>query len=238
MVKLERGIPISLADQIRSDFADRARLPRAKFLTFGVDSHVFLVSPVGRRAVVYKLYDRTPLTIKQIQKYAQLTNLLHESLIKNPFIDHVSLGSDTWNVGFSVNPVLGVGETNDGSPFTRSSFIEGKTFYHMAAGVHQEADDEMETYASEPEINILSAREDGETVPFPKAQVLTLFDQTYWIANKDRTERKFDEYMNKTLGTQYLNVQPLNIKPRVDADSKSVHFIITDIEGTISDLIK
>lgn len=237
MTKLERGIPIGLVAQIQSDFSNRARLPRTKFLTFGVDSHVFLVNPVGQRALVYKLYDRAPLTRKQIEKYAELTNMLRDSLIRNPFTDHVSLGEETWTVSFSVNPVLSVGQTSDGFPFTRSPFVEGETFEGIAARVRKEAEDRMETHISEPDVNILSVREDGETVPFPKSSVLALFDQTYWIMKQDRTERKFDEYMNRALQTRDFNVQPLNIKPRIDADSKSVRFIITDIEGTISALI-
>ncbi len=236
MSRSERGIPPHLVAQIKSDFSDIARLPRTRFLAFGVDSHVFLINPVGQQPIVYKLYDRSPLTREHIQRYADLTNSLQRSLVESPFIDQVILGGEAWKITFSVNPVLNLGETSEKIPFTRSPFVEGDTFEHIAAEVRRKLDNGMEAYVSEPNVHIISTRENRKTVPFPKSHVHELFDQTYWISSGNRTEKKFDEYMNRVLQTQDLNVQPLNIKPRIDLDSKSVQFVITDIEGTISAL--
>lgn len=221
-----QNITHGLVEQIRIGLDGSGKSPKVELLTAGADSHIYLIKPSEREPLIAKLYDVSPVTSQQVQEYADKTNFLKSSLEKTPYLAEAVLHDEPWVTKFTINEVLWSGVV-EGLPYTVSPFIPGEDFEQMAYSAKSER--------SKPYILVPS--DSGTKSPFAVRDILELHQQTFDLNNPDRLELDFNKHINSVLGATHFNVQPLNLKLRVNINNRSITFLTTDIAGNVAKAI-
>lgn len=216
-----------LARQIQKDLDGMTKTPKTELITAGADSHIYLVKSSGRDRLIAKLYDVSPLNLGQIQEYADKTNWLKAHLEQTPYIAEVALSGEPWVTKFAVNEVLITGIAT-GVPYTLSPFVSGQDFEQM---VHA-----AQTEKSKPYLMVQS--DSGSESPFSIRDILDLHQQAFDLRNPNRVELDFNRHINYLLNGTNYNVQPLNIKIRVNINTRNITFIITDVAGSVAKAVE